>query len=120
MAIGRSWEESMQKALRMVDSSVQGFQEKPFDDYMKACVEQTDQRVFALALAMKDGYLFVVCCLLFVNLCFFQLALQPLQFVHRCSVDEIHDATKIDKWWLSKLYNIHCLKNKLKAVIGKL
>ena len=43
MAIGRSWEESMQKALRMVDNSVQGFEEKPFEDFIDTLVNPTDQ-----------------------------------------------------------------------------
>jgi len=90
MAIGRSWEESMQKALRMVDSSVMGFQSKKFEDHDEAMVVATDQRVFAIGQAFEAGY----------------------------SVDKIHDMTKIDKWWLAKLYNIHCLKVKLASLNG--
>lgn len=78
MAIGRKFEEAFQKALRMVDESVQGF-----DPYAKPVCEEelrdpTDKRMFVLASAMKAGY----------------------------TIDKLYELTKIDHWFLSKLRNI--------------
>ncbi|XP_022916076.1 multifunctional protein r [Onthophagus taurus] len=78
MAIGRSFEEAFQKALRMVDESVAGF-----DPYLKkVCDEElkepTDKRMFVVAAALKSGY----------------------------SVDKLYDLTKIDRWFLQKMKNI--------------
>ena len=78
MAIGRTFEEAFQKALRMVDESVLGF-----DPDLKAVSdnelsEPTDKRMFVLAAALKEGY----------------------------SVDELHNLTSIDRWFLFKLKNI--------------
>ena len=78
MAIGRTFEEAFQKALRMVDESVLGF-----DPELKAVseselTEPTDKRMFVLAAALKEGY----------------------------SVDQLHRLTSIDRWFLFKLWNI--------------
>ena len=78
MAIGRTFEEAFQKALRMVDETVLGF-----DPDIKAVSESelsepTDKRIFVVAAALKEGY----------------------------SVDHLNRLTSIDKWFLSKLSNI--------------
>lgn len=82
MGIGRTVEESLQKAMRMVDPAVPGFQ--PNRNYdMDALLEElnvpTDKRIFAIAQAMHEKTL---------------------------SVDEIHDITKIDHWFLRRLEGI--------------
>lgn len=78
MAIGRNFEEAFQKALRMVDESVMGF-----DTCLKKATREelqfpTDKRIFALATALKDQW----------------------------SLKDLHDLTKIDMWFLNKLKNI--------------
>ena len=89
MAIGRTWEESLQKAVRMVDPKFEGFQSIPFDNLDEALANPTDQRLFAVGHAMLDkGY----------------------------TVDEIHDITKIDKWFLYKLANIARIRSELQVV----
>ncbi|KAL2913075.1 carbamoyl-phosphate synthase (glutamine-hydrolyzing) cpa2 [Polyrhizophydium stewartii] len=86
MAIGRTWEESLQKAVRMVDPRFEGFQSLPFDDVDAVLAKPTDQRLFAVGHAMLDkGY----------------------------SVDKIHEITKIDKWFLYKLENIAKIRAEL-------
>eukprot|EP00924_Labyrinthula_sp_SR-Ha-C_P009346 maker-scaffold_2-snap-gene-21.56-mRNA-1 protein AED:0.01 eAED:0.01 QI:0/0/0/1/1/1/4/0/1535 len=93
MAIGRSFEESFQKALRMVDPAIMGFQPNktlynPKDDadLKKRLVHPSDIRVYAIAEAFAKGM----------------------------TIDEIHDLTKIDKWFLSKCQRINSLSNLLK------
>ena len=79
MGIGRTMEESLQKALRMVDPSNPGFQPKhvyEMEDLMTELQIPTDKRIFAIAQAMYEKTL---------------------------SVDEIHDITKIDHWFLRRL-----------------
>jgi carbamoyl-phosphate synthase/aspartate carbamoyltransferase/dihydroorotase len=78
MAIGRKFEEAFQKALRMVDESVNGFDPnlKPVKD--EELKTPTDKRMFVLAAALKAGY----------------------------SIDKLYDMTKIDRWFLSKMKNI--------------
>jgi carbamoyl-phosphate synthase large subunit len=79
MAIGRTFEESFQKACRMVDPRFHGFQGEHFDNLDDSLANPTDKRWLAVGSAMFDyGY----------------------------SVDKIHDLTKIDKWFLHKLQNI--------------
>ena len=81
MAIGRTFEEAMQKGLRMIGQGMHGFVENKelvIDDLDKALREPTDKRVFVISKAMRAGY----------------------------TVDQIHDLTKIDKWFLYKLENI--------------
>ncbi|KAL7419244.1 carbamoyl-phosphate synthase (glutamine-hydrolyzing) cpa2 [Cryptotrichosporon argae] len=81
MAIGRTFEESLQKAIRQVDPNFAGFEAywKPDDDMTNALTNNNDRRLFAIAHAMLNkGY----------------------------TVDQLHDLTKIDKWFLYKLENI--------------
>ncbi len=81
MAIGRTFEEAIQKGLRMVGLGMHGFVENKeliIPDIDKALREPTDQRIFVISKAFRKGY----------------------------TVDEIHDLTKIDKWFLQKLRNI--------------
>ena len=81
MAIGRTFEEAIQKGLRMIGQGMHGFLENKIlkvDDIDKALKEPTDKRVFVISKAMKAGY----------------------------TVDQIHDLTKIDKWFLQKLKSI--------------
>ncbi|TCO10531.1 carbamoyl-phosphate synthase (glutamine-hydrolyzing) large subunit [Natronoflexus pectinivorans] len=88
MAIGRTFEEAIQKGLRMVGQGMHGFvgnQPLKNKDVRTELTEPTDQRVFAIAEALEQGM----------------------------SVDEIHDLSKIDRWFLEKLKNITDLKEKL-------
>lgn len=88
MAIGRKFEEAFQKALRMVDESVSGFDpsiRNASDDELKC---PTDKRMFVLAAALKDGY----------------------------SVDRLYELTKIDRWFLHKMKNIIECQTELEAV----
>ncbi|KAF2084002.1 carbamoyl-phosphate synthase [Saccharata proteae CBS 121410] len=79
MAIGRTFEESFQKACRQVDPRFVGFQGDKFENLDDALANPTDRRWLAVGQAMfHEGY----------------------------SVDKIHDLTKIDKWFLYKLQNI--------------
>ena len=80
MAIGRTFEESLQKAIRQVDPNFSGFDAywQP-EDMTAALTENNDRRLFAIAHAM-------------LNLDY--------------TVDTLHDMTKIDKWYLYKLENI--------------
>lgn len=83
MSIGRTMEESLQKALRMVDPSVEGFQPLDRFETMEALKQElevpTDRRIYAIAQALHEKTL---------------------------SVQEIHDITKIDHWFLRRLENI--------------
>lgn len=83
MGIGRTMEESMQKALRMVDPSISGFQPKKRYETLSELKQElkvpTDKRIFAIAQALHDKSL---------------------------TVQEIHDITKIDHWYLRRLENI--------------
>ena len=81
MAIGRTFEEAIQKGLRMIGQGAHGFvanKEIKVEDIDKALKEPTDNRIFVISKAFKAGY----------------------------TIDQIHDLTKIDKWFLCKLYNI--------------
>lgn len=81
MAIGRTFEEAIQKGLRMIGQGMHGFVENKelvIDDIEKSLREPTDKRIFVISKAMRAGY----------------------------TVDQIHDLTKIDKWFLDKLMNI--------------
>ncbi|KAH6913948.1 carbamoyl-phosphate synthase subunit arginine-specific large [Coprinopsis sp. MPI-PUGE-AT-0042] len=87
MAIGRTFEESLQKAIRQVDPRWKGFEAviEP-KDLDHALSVPTDMRLFAIAYAMyKKGY----------------------------TVDKVHDLTKIDKWYLYKIDNIVQTRNAL-------
>lgn len=78
MAIGRKFEEAFQKALRMVDENVMGFDPylKEIDD--EELKEPTDKRMFVVSAALKSGY----------------------------TIDKLYDLTKIDRWFLKKMKNI--------------
>ncbi|KAG0313866.1 carbamoyl-phosphate synthase (glutamine-hydrolyzing) cpa2 [Linnemannia gamsii] len=86
MAIGRTFEESFQKAIRQVDPQFKGFQALEFADVDKVLANPTDRRLFAIGDAMLNkGY----------------------------SVDKVHDITKVDKWFLHKLSNIVAVHKEL-------
>ena len=81
MAIGRTFEEAIQKGLRMIGQGMHGFvknKELVIADVDKALREPTDKRIFIISKAMHTGY----------------------------TVDQLHELTKIDKWFLQKLQNI--------------
>ncbi len=81
MAIGRTFEESIQKGLRMIGQGMHGFVENKelvIQDIDKALREPTDKRIFVISKALQKGY----------------------------TVNQIHELTKIDKWFLEKLNNI--------------
>ncbi len=82
MAIGRTFEEAIQKGLRMVGQGTHGFvgnTDIEFDDIDQALSAPTDMRIYSIASAFEAGY----------------------------SVDRIHDLTKIDNWFLVKLKSIY-------------
>ncbi len=89
MAIGRSFEEAIQKGIRMVGVGMHGFVgnrgEMEIDDIDGELKNPTDRRLFAIAEAMHNGY----------------------------SVDKIWEITRIDRWFLQKLDNIFRLRNEL-------
>ncbi len=88
MAIGRSFEEVIQKGLRMIGQGMHGFtanKDFEIDDVKAELQKPTDMRIFAIALALKKGI----------------------------SIDEIHQLTGIDKWFLEKLNNILDIENRL-------
>ncbi|KAI9004857.1 large subunit of carbamoyl-phosphate synthase [Phycomyces nitens] len=94
MAIGRTWEESFQKAIRQVDPSWQGFHglPEPFKDVDDVLADPTDRRLFAIG----------------------QVMLSPEKAVReKYSVDHLHNLTKIDKWFLHKLKNIANVHHEL-------
>ena len=89
MAIGRNFEEAIQKGLRMIGQGMHGFvenKELEIDDIDAALREPTDKRVFVISKAMHKGY----------------------------SVDDIHELTKIDKWFLEKLKHIIDIDEEMK------
>ena len=87
MSIGRTFEEAIQKGLRMVGQGMHGFVGNTISvpDLDFELNNPTDKRVAAIEIAFDRGY----------------------------SVDRLHDMTKIDKWFLSRLENIHRLKLEL-------
>ena len=88
MAIGRTFEEAIQKGLRMIGQGMHGFienKELVIEDIDKALKEPTDKRIFIIAKAMAQGY----------------------------TIDQIHGLTKIDKWFLQKLKNICDIDSRL-------
>lgn len=90
MAIGRTFEEVIQKGLRMIGQGMHGFvdnKELKIDDVDAALKEPTDKRIFVIEKAFKAGY----------------------------TIDQIHDLTKIDRWFLQKLYKIHQTDQELHA-----
>jgi carbamoyl-phosphate synthase len=100
MSIGRTFEETIQKALRMVDESCKGFDVDRWDDEevhrgqadAQALRDElktpSPARVWAIAKAFETGI----------------------------SVEEVHNLTSIDNWFLTKLFNIHKVKHALKTV----
>ncbi|MFA4182123.1 carbamoyl-phosphate synthase (glutamine-hydrolyzing) large subunit [Xylanibacter rodentium] len=91
MAIGRNFEEAIQKGLRMIGQGMHGFvenKELEIDDIDAALREPTDKRVFIISKAMHKGY----------------------------TIDQIHDLTKIDKWFLQKLKHIIDIDERMKAL----
>lgn len=90
MSIGKSFEEIIQKGLRMIGQGMHGFvcnRDIDFDDLDHALSHPTDLRIFAIAKALEQGY----------------------------SVERIEELTKIDPWFLSKLKNIVDYAEKLKS-----
>ena len=91
MAIGRNFEEAIQKGLRMIGQGMHGFvenKELEIADIDKALHEPTDKRIFIISKAMHKGY----------------------------TIDQIHDLTKIDKWFLHKLRHIIDIDESLQAL----
>ncbi|CDC97004.1 carbamoyl-phosphate synthase large subunit [Prevotella sp. CAG:474] len=91
MAIGRNFEEAIQKGLRMIGQGMHGFvenKELEIPDIDAALREPTDKRVFVISKAMHKGH----------------------------TVDQIHELTKIDKWFLEKLKHIIDIDEQLKTV----
>ena len=90
MAIGRTFEDTIQKGLRMIGQGMHGFTENKqlhVDDLDHALAAPTDKRIFFLSQALHAGY----------------------------SIDRLHELTKIDRWFLEKLQNIVKTDNELKA-----
>ena len=90
MAIGRTFEEAIQKGLRMIGQGMHGFVENKelvIPDIDKALREPTDKRIFVISKALRKGY----------------------------SIDQIHELTKIDKWFLEKLNRIILTANELET-----
>jgi len=90
MAIGRTFEEVIQKGLRMIGQGMHGFtgnKELNIADIDKALAEPTDKRIFVIAQAMEKGY----------------------------SVEKIHELTKIDRWFLYRLQNIMNTSHSLRG-----
>jgi carbamoyl-phosphate synthase large subunit len=88
MAIGRTFEEAIQKGLRMIGQGMHGFVENKelvFEDLDKSLRQPTDKRIFLISNAFRAGY----------------------------TIDQVHDLTKIDRWFLQKLMNIIRTANEL-------
>ena len=95
MAIGRTFEEAIQKGLRMIGQGMHGFVENKelvISDIDKALREPTDKRIFVISKAFRAGY----------------------------TVDQVHELTKIDKWFLEKLMNIMNTSKELHALYEEL
>lgn len=94
MAIGRNFEEALQKALRMIENGQVGFAGNPdfgFEDLDAAISQPTDHRVFALAEAMRKGY----------------------------SIERIYQLSQINRWFLHKLLHIIHIEQQLKQEEAK-
>ena len=88
MAIGRNFEEAIQKGLRMIGQGMHGFvdnKELAIADIDAALREPTDKRIFVLSKALQHGY----------------------------TIDQIHELTKIDKWFLQKLQHLVDINKEL-------
>ena len=93
MSIGRSFEEIIQKGLRMIGQGMHGFvcnDQVHFDDLDEELANPTDMRIFAIAQALEDGY----------------------------TIERIEELTKIDPWFLSRLKNIVDMKHQLQTYDG--
>ena len=93
MSIGRSFEEVIQKGIRMIGQGMHGFVENKsikFADLDKALKEPTDKRLFAISQAFSEGY----------------------------SIDRIYELTKIDKWFLNRLKGIVDMSKQLHKCKG--
>ena len=91
MAIGRTFEDTIQKGLRMIGQGMHGFTENKHlhvDDLDRALSAPTDKRIFFLSQALHEGY----------------------------TIDRLHELTKIDRWFLEKLQNIVKTDAELKAL----
>ena len=91
MAIGRKFEEALQKGLRMLEIGASGLvlnRGMEFGDLKQELSEPTDLRVFAIPEALKAGF----------------------------SIDEIHELTHIDRWFLHKIKNVVEIEENLKSV----
>jgi carbamoyl-phosphate synthase large subunit len=91
MAIGRNFEEAIQKGLRMIGQGMHGFTANRnvlFNDLEEELKNPTDRRIFAIAQALEVGF----------------------------GVEKIHQLTMIDKWFLYKLENIIAIKNSLEKI----
>ena len=89
MAIGRTFEEALQKGLRMIGQGMHGFVENhevKIKDISKSLRDATDMRIFVVSKALKIGY----------------------------TVEQIHQLTMIDRWFLEKLMHIVCIDQQLK------
>ncbi|MFN8256554.1 MAG: carbamoyl-phosphate synthase (glutamine-hydrolyzing) large subunit [Bacteroidales bacterium] len=90
MAIGTTFEEAIQKGLRMIGQGAHGFvgnREIVIEDIEKELANPTDSRIFVIEKAFEAGY----------------------------SIDHVHDLTRIDKWFLQKLMGIFNLSKKIEA-----
>ena len=93
MSIGRSFEEIIQKGLRMIGQGMHGFvcnDQVHFDDLDEELANPTDLRIFAIAQALEEGY----------------------------TIERIEELTKIDPWFLSRLKNIVDMKHQLQTYDG--
>ena len=91
MAIGRTFEDTIQKGLRMIGQGMHGFAENKtlhVEDLDHALAAPTDKRIFFLSQALHEG----------------------------CTIDRLHELTKIDRWFLEKLQNICKTDAELKAL----
>ena len=90
MSIGRTFEEALQKGLRMIGQGMHGFvgnNDLEFEDISNALEHPTDMRIYAIQAAMEAGY----------------------------TMENIHNLTKIDHWFLEKLHTIFLIKTQLSA-----
>jgi carbamoyl-phosphate synthase large subunit len=95
MAIGKSFEEAIQKGLRMLDTGKRGFVANKLEQVDNATIDQllsepNEERIFAINLAFEAGY----------------------------TIQRVHDLTKIDLWFLQRLLTIFELSNQLAAKRG--
>ena len=93
MAIGRSFEEALQKALRMLEIGVHGLvgnDKQPFDVLEQELEKPTDERVFAIPQAINAGF----------------------------TIDKIHDLSRIDRWFLHKIRHIVDIERSLQSYVG--